>query len=108
MKSAVVLSGEALPGRSHRAWCRERFETWKREKKMQASLSVLSSPETTKFTDGFRGFWGPTFTLTSFFTLHDPLVIARFLKACVAGCFCQDNCNNGRSSGPYPPEQIQL
>ena len=54
MKSAVVLSGEALPGRSHRAWCRERFETWKREKKMQASLSVLSSPETTKFTDGFR------------------------------------------------------
>jgi len=28
------------------------------------------------------GLRGPTPTLSSFFTLHDPLVIARFLKAC--------------------------
>ena len=27
-------------------------------------------------------FWGPAPTLSSFFTLHDPKVIARFLKGC--------------------------
>ncbi len=27
-------------------------------------------------------FWGPAPTLSSFFTLHDPKVIARFLREC--------------------------
>ena len=31
---------------------------------------------------GFRRFWGPAPTLSSFFTLHDPKVIARFLREC--------------------------
>ena len=28
-------------------------------------------------------FWGPALTLSSFFTLHDPKVIARFLRECI-------------------------
>ena len=35
--------------------------------------------------DRFAGiFWGPTPTLSSFFTLHDPRVIAKFLHECFA------------------------